>query len=120
MQTILIVDDEYTIAETLSEILAFEGFQTRAAPNGRAGLASVEEVRPDLILLDYMMPVMDGLKMLAELKREPRFASIPVILITAAPPRSSPPGAPRWDALLRKPFEVDVLVKTVREVLSRR
>jgi CheY-like chemotaxis protein len=119
MQTILIVDDEYTIAETLSEILAYEGFETRASPNGQLGLEALEAKRPALVLLDYMMPVMDGMKMLQAMKADPRWATIPVILMTAAPPRAFQAFDPTWDALLRKPFEADHLMKVIREVLAR-
>jgi CheY-like chemotaxis protein len=119
MQTILIVDDEYTIAETLSEILAYEGFEPRTAANGQLGLESMEAKRPDLVLLDYMMPVMDGMKMIRAMKADPRWARIPVILMTAAPPKALQAFAATWDALLRKPFDADHMMKVIRDVLAR-
>ena len=120
MQTILIVDDEHSIAETLSEILAYEGFEPRAAPNGQLGLEALETRRPDLVLLDYMMPVMDGMKMIQAMKADPRWAGIPVILMTAAPPRVLQAFGATWDMLLRKPFEAEHLMKVIREVLARK
>ena len=120
MAKILIVDDEYTIAETLSEILAYEGFEPSAASNGELGLAALEKSRPDLLLVDYMMPVMDGVKMLRAMRAEPRWARLPAIMMTAAPARALADHATLWDAFLRKPFEADQMVKLVREVLARR
>jgi DNA-binding response OmpR family regulator len=120
MQTILIVDDEYTITETLSDILNFEGFQSITAANGELGLRAAVEKHPDLIVLDFMMPVMDGLKMLKLLRDDERLSRIPVVLMTAAPPRALNGAEARWDALLRKPFNVDEFVGTIRTVLGKR
>lgn len=118
MSTILIVDDEFSIAETVADILSWEGYSTVTAANGELALAQIEKKRPDLILLDYMMPVMDGLQMLRALRANPELRSIPVVIMTAAPP-----GLGRedrlWNGLLSKPFDAEQLLRQVRKLLPR-
>jgi CheY-like chemotaxis protein len=117
-QSILIVDDEFSLAETLAEILAWEGYAIATAANGRAALAEMEKAVPDLVLLDFMMPVMDGLEMLQAMRQRPGLERIPVILMTAAH-LALPSEHRQYDALLRKPFEVSAVLQLVRELLER-
>ncbi len=114
---ILVVDDEFSIVESLREILLWEGYDVDTAPNGRLGLEAVARARPTLILLDVMMPVLDGLAMLRELRANPDTAEIPVVLMSAAPFRSTPEALGYEDAL-RKPFEAQVLLKTIRRLVA--
>lgn len=117
MKKVLIVDDEFSIVETLAEILAWEGYATASAPNGEAALRAIAAARPDLILLDYMMPVMDGVQLLRALRADASLASIPVVMMTAAPLGIS--DADRcWDALLVKPFDAEQLVRTIHRLLG--
>jgi CheY-like chemotaxis protein len=116
MKTILIVDDEFSIGEALSEILTFAGYTTVAARNGRAGLEAARSRRPALILLDRMMPVMDGLQMLARLRADPELARIPVVMMTAAPMGIR--GPEQWDALLIKPFDAVVLTRAIATLIG--
>jgi CheY-like chemotaxis protein len=118
VQTILIVDDEFSIAETLGEILAWEGYAILMAPNGRAALDEMESRAPSLILLDYMMPVMDGLELLAIMRQRPSLERVPVILMTAAR-LALPSDRQQFDALLRKPFEVHEVLRIVRGLLGK-
>jgi CheY-like chemotaxis protein len=83
MPKVLVVEDVADIRFLLAETLADAGHQVLEAGNGVAGLASARLHRPDLILLDMMMPVMDGLQMLQELKADTGMAGIPVIMVTA-------------------------------------
>ncbi|NDG74437.1 MAG: response regulator [Synechococcaceae bacterium WB8_1B_136] len=80
---LLVVEDEPTNAELLRRVLEREGWVVDCAANGLEALAAVAQVRPALILLDLMMPQMDGLDFLERLRRNPAAASIPVIVITA-------------------------------------
>ena len=111
---VLVIDDDEDIRATLAEILAAEGFQPLEAGNGREGLTILATTRPRVILLDLMMPVMNGWQFREEQRRQPALADIPVIVITAY-------DAPRIDAarVLRKPFDLEQLVGTVRSLSER-
>ena len=80
---ILIVDDEIGVREYLAESLSQNGYEISMATDGREGLTKTERFRPDLILLDVMMPVMDGWKMLAQLRAQEKTRNIPVVMLTA-------------------------------------
>lgn len=112
----LVVDDEAGITESLCDLLGDEGFQVMVARNGKDALQRVNEHRPDLILLDYMMPVMDGRDTLKALQEHQAYHGIPVILMSAMPRRSLPEDC-NPTAYLRKPFEVDALLSEVNRWL---
>jgi DNA-binding response OmpR family regulator len=80
---ILVVDDEPHIREVLEYSLKLEGFQVYTAPDGRTGLELARKEEPDLVLLDWMMPEMNGLQVLSELKRDDKTKDIPVFMLTA-------------------------------------
>jgi CheY-like chemotaxis protein len=80
---ILIVEDDEALANVLTEALGEEGYRVEVARNGEEGLAAIRRERPDLILLDLMMPVMNGWQFRAEMTRNPDLASIPVVVMTA-------------------------------------
>jgi PAS domain S-box-containing protein len=82
-QTILVVEDDPAMRETLRRILERGGWAVDEAENGQIGLARLEKGRPGLILLDLMMPEMDGFEFIAELRRREEWRSIPVVVITA-------------------------------------
>jgi len=82
MQTILIVEDEPTLQKTLSVALAQEGYEVKSALDGEEGLKMARESQPNLILLDLILPKMDGFEVLDELKKDTATQSIPVIVLT--------------------------------------
>ena len=112
--SILLVDDEFCIVEALAEVLQREGYSVRTAPNGQRALEELKRAPAALILLDYMMPVMDGLQALAKIRADAGWQKIPVVFMTAA---ALPDTASGWDALLRKPFEATALLKVLRRLL---
>jgi PAS domain S-box-containing protein len=79
----LVVEDDAALRELVSRTLEKAGWEVRTASNGQEGLAEVEMGRPDLVLLDLMMPVMDGFEFLARLRQDERHADLPVIVVTA-------------------------------------
>lgn len=111
---VLVVEDDDGIAGVLVDLLADEGYDVRRAADGRAGLALLEAWPPDLVLLDLMMPVLDGQGFRrAQLGLGGRLAEIPVVLLTGARE-----GAARGEQLgaaasIVKPFELDVVTETV-------
>ncbi len=80
----LVVEDETATREMLRRLLVGEGWDVAAAENGRAALAQLEAAAPDLILLDLIMPEMDGFAFLSELRQKPALAATPVVIVTAA------------------------------------
>jgi CheY-like chemotaxis protein len=110
--TILIVDDDYDIRRTFSEILEDEGYSTIAARNGADALQILhEKQRPCVVLLDLMMPVVDGWEVVGRLSAFEDLAGIPIVLVTAFGEHA--PDDRRISAVLRKPVEVETLVGTI-------
>ena len=82
-RTIMVVDDHQDVVDILRIMLESKGFNVRCAYSGKDLFAGLEELKPDIIILDIMMHPMDGLEVLRRLKRDPSTAYIPVILLTA-------------------------------------
>lgn len=80
---ILIVDDDLTLVEMYSERLKVEGYDVATAHDGDAGFAAIKAKKPDLVLLDIMMPKTNGLDVLKQMKADPELAGIKVMLLTA-------------------------------------
>jgi two-component system, OmpR family, response regulator len=113
---VLIVDDEPTIREVIAEALHEAGFEIRTASNGAEGLEILREWLADAIVLDLMMPRLDGLGFVELLRLTPRVAGVPVLLVTAAYSAQRAAEHARVQAMLSKPFELDVLVEMVRQL----
>jgi CheY-like chemotaxis protein len=83
MATVMVVDDTQLIRETVAKLLRREGYETVCACNGREALAEFEKTVPDLVLLDIMMPDMDGIEFLERLREKPEGRVLPVIMMSA-------------------------------------
>jgi CheY-like chemotaxis protein len=119
MKTILIVDDEFGIVDILSELLQDEGYRVLTAANGEQGLEKIAEVRPNLVILDVMMPILDGLEMLRRLRSDAASRDLEVIVMSAAPPpRGQEKLLNNVSGFLRKPFDLQDLLKMVRLLLD--
>ncbi|HEX8434015.1 response regulator [Archangium sp.] len=116
---VLVVDDDPDILEALSEILEAEGFEIRRARNGKEALERLEPHPPQLILLDLMMPVMDGWEFAQRMRQRPPVATIPIIVLSAD--RNVGSKATDIGAVghLAKPFELNDLLDMVRRALSQ-
>lgn len=107
---ILIVDDEADIRDSLVEFFADEGLPVTSAPDGGAALASLERGElPWVVILDLLMPVLDGSELYKRMQENPRWSRVPVIVSTSAPER-----APAGATVLRKPVNLTRLLKVVR------
>jgi len=115
--TILIVDDEVVIAEAVAAVLQDEGYRVATASNGREGLNLAAELRPDLVLVDMMMPVMDGEEMCRRLRENPATRDIPVVVMSAVH-RSLRDLPFDHAAFLPKPFDLDTLLDTIADALK--
>ncbi|WPV69034.1 two-component regulator propeller domain-containing protein [Chitinophaga sp. LS1] len=118
---ILIVDDNHEITDFLHHALAPQ-YQIKIAHDGKKGESLSLEWQPDLIIVDVMMPVMDGLEMSRRLKKQVMTATIPIILLTAKDDRqtelnSIDLGA---DAFMSKPFDISILLSRIEQLLKRR
>jgi CheY-like chemotaxis protein len=118
---ILVVEDDFAIRETVTEVLESEGFRVSSASNGAEALARLDETDalPGLILLDLMMPVMDGWEFRLAQQRNPRIADIPVIVLSAGAGMEARLSGLDPDAYLPKPFELEHLLHTVARVRLR-
>ena len=118
---IVIVEDEKDMADLVARRLTREGYTVETASDGSAGLDKVRSRLPDLALVDIMLPRMSGLDLLGELRKEPRTANIPVIIMTAKGEESDVVlglhlGA---DDYVVKPFSLSVLTARIAAVLRR-
>lgn len=114
MPSVMIVEDDRDTREMLGRFLELEGFDVCTAANGQLALDVLHEVGsvPSVIVLDLMMPVMNGWQFREEQTRDPRFSRIPVVVVTAAGPRDDIPAI-NADAWLSKPVDFDRLLATI-------
>lgn len=119
MNRVMIIDDESDIAESLSVTLKSQGYDVQTAPNGVEGLRKIPAFRPALVLLDVMMPGMDGFEVCRQLKSNPETQSIPVLLLTALnQPEDKVKGLNSGaDDFIEKPFEEAELKARIRAFL---
>jgi CheY-like chemotaxis protein len=116
--TVLVVEDEWVIAEVLAMTLADAGYQVITAANGRQALASLAETRPDVIVTDTMMPILDGPGLLAALAADPAHRDIPVILMSALDGAAAAKLVQGHRAFLGKPFLGPELLRVLEGVLG--
>ena len=119
MALILVVDDEFGVAEVIEAILEDEGHRVVTAVNGRQGLARLAETRPDLVLLDVMMPIVDGPTTLRAIQADPALAGVPVVMMSSLDRATVAAQAPGAAGFLRKPFRAQVLADLVATLLPR-
>lgn len=120
MKNILIVDDEQDIVESLKFVLEASNFNCYTADNGEDGLRLAKELVPDLIILDVMMPKINGYKISRLLKYDNKYKNIPILMVTARSQEEDKligeeTGA---DEYITKPFELNEVVKKVEEYLK--
>ena len=118
MKVILVVDDEFDILTTWQMVLQIEGYTVLTAPNGKVGLDIARSTSLDLIITDWMMPVMDGLELCRHLAQDPALATIPLIVASAA---WRQPDVPHPHAVcIRKPISMDSLIELVHRMIESR
>jgi two-component system, OmpR family, response regulator RpaA len=121
MPRILVVDDDAAIAEIVCINLEMAGYEVNQAPDGIQGQAMAIQIQPDLIVLDLMLPKVDGYTICQRLRRDDRTADIPVLMLTALSQTQNKvegfnAGA---DDYLTKPFEIEEMLARVRALLRR-
>jgi CheY-like chemotaxis protein len=115
---VLVVDDDEHIRELLNQELAEAGYQVRLAANGREGLAEIRRERPDLIILDVMMPEMNGFDVAAVIKNDPETQDIPIVVLSIVQDqeRGYRLGVDRY---LTKPIDTAALFREIGELLEQ-
>lgn len=119
-EKILVVDDDDNVLLLVRANLEIDGYEVTEATNGEEALKSIDKDRPDLVLLDVMMPKVDGWKVLKQIKQSPSLASIPVVMLTAKVQEGN--QIKGWesgaDEYITKPFNPLSLVQIVKKLLS--
>lgn len=121
-RTVLIIEDEKLIIVSTQMVLEAAGFRVESAINGEDGISKAKSLSPDLILLDIMMPGIDGWETLTRLKRDPETSGVPVVIFTAREhsrghQKSAEMGAADY---FRKPFEPDELIELVEKHVGQK
>lgn len=118
---ILIVEDEESLLKLESILLISKGFEVKGVANGRAALEAVAADRPDLILLDIMLPEIDGFEVCERLKSDPDTRHIPVIMLTAKKSREDMVRGEKVGAdwYITKPFKSAMVIETIQRFLSK-
>jgi two-component system phosphate regulon response regulator PhoB len=120
-ENILIVEDEKDIQELVRYNLSKEGYRVTCADSGEEGLKTVQSLHPDLVILDLMLPGVDGLEVCRRLKKDAATAHIPIIMLTAKGDESDIVAGLEMgaDDYVTKPFSLKVFVTRIRAVLRR-
>jgi len=116
IQKILLVDDSKTELHFLSELLAKRGYSVRTAENGEDAMRRLGEDKPDLILMDVVMPGQNGFQLTRAITRDPRFSNVPVIMCTSKNQETDKVWGMRQGArdYIVKPVDADELVAKIR------
>ena len=114
--TVLAIDDEDYIADLIATALTLEGYDASVAYNGRDGLAQVHAQHFDLIIVDIMMPYINGLSLVEQIRQLEQMRAVPIILISAG---AHPPHMLPSVTFLAKPFNIERLLQLVAEWVGR-
>jgi CheY-like chemotaxis protein len=118
VRTVLIVEDEWAIADWLEVLLSENGYNVLSAGNGRAALDILHRETPDLVLTDFMMPFVDGAGLIAAMQGNPATRDIPIVVMTSLLESVVRDRVVGYRAYLRKPFREADLMKVVGEILG--
>ncbi|HUV59220.1 MAG TPA: response regulator [Desulfatiglandales bacterium] len=129
MKKVLIVDDDVDIRKVVSKLVEKSGYEAMEAKNGVEGMGKVREHKPDLIILDMLMPKESGIRMYHELKTEEALKDIPVIVLSAIPKKSflrsqkvldefAGQSVPEPEAYIEKPEEPEELIALMKKILG--
>jgi adenylate cyclase len=122
MATVMVVDDTQVIRETVARLLKREGYQTICVASGKEALEALQSSDPDLMLLDIMMPEMDGMECLAIMRQEPRWRELPVIVMSALSDEEHMRKAEELgarDFLVKARFSINQILERVRDAVGK-
>lgn len=113
MKTVLVVDDEFLIVDVIAGTLEDAGYRVLCAGHGRKALTVLEAERPDLIITDFMMPLMNGSELACAIRSDPARIGLPIILLSGAQGFIARERRELFDAVLDKPCDLDELLAEV-------
>jgi CheY-like chemotaxis protein len=117
MALIVIAEDEFLLANVLVDLLEDADHEVVLAPHGRAAFEFVKQKRPDLLITDYMMPLMNGQELALAVRGDPALAALPILLISGAQGHIGASRPDLFDVVQEKPFTIEVLPMTVDGLL---
>jgi CheY-like chemotaxis protein len=120
IRRVLLVDDDTANLEVLSEVLRAEGYIVVCARNGAEALACLRSAQPDIVMLDYVMPTMDGATMVRKLKDDVSTSGIGIVMTSGLPEDMVRPRCQAYDAFLQKPYEVDQVLSMLASLAKSR
>ncbi len=120
-QKILIVEDEESLLKLESILLTSKGYDVRGVSNGREALDAIAEEKPDLVLLDIMLPEIDGFEVCQRIKENPATKEIPVVMLTAKKSREDMARGEKVGAdwYITKPFKSVMVIETIQRFLTK-
>ena len=111
---VFLIDDDNDLLDIMEEVLAMAGFSVQKMTDGAGVVSRVAADQPDLVIVDYLLPLVNGGELCAQLKKDPRTRHIPVILMTAYPRVLLSLGDYGCDDLIEKPFDIDDFADRVK------
>lgn len=115
---ILVVDDEFDVLSAYTMLFEYRGYRVRTAGNGAEALEAAARDRPDVVVSDYMMPIMDGAQLCHRWRADPDLRGIPFILASAGIPRKD--EVVPYDTFFRKPIRFEVLLDEIARLIALR
>jgi CheY-like chemotaxis protein len=121
MKKILVAEDNPASSELMIEVLSGRGYELIEASDGQQALQKIEETKPDLVLLDIQLPILDGFAVLSQLRQNPRFANLRVVAVTASVMKEDREKGlmAGFDGYISKPIDVASLRLQVDEMLRK-
>ena len=119
-QAVLVVDDDEAVRELVATILEEEGYAVRTASSGSEALSVTRQERPAVVLMDVIMPGLDGLSTCGRMRADEQLAALPVVLMSSGPVTGDELRRCRADTFLPKPFDITRLVDEVERCLGPR
>lgn len=113
MATVLLVDDDTSNLETLGDILRAEGYTVVCARSGAEAMACIGATQPDIVMLDYVMPQMDGAITAGALRAGPDTRGVAIVMTSGLPEEMVRPRCRDYDAFLRKPLDIEGALRTL-------
>jgi CheY-like chemotaxis protein len=117
--TVLVVEDEFGVADVVVSALEDEGYRVLIAANGRQGMERLADTKPDLMIVDFMMPLMDGAAMCKAVRENAAWRDIPIVMTSAVSEATLKERFADFQAFLRKPFRIQELLDTVQALIGK-